>query len=96
MANSIVLTNTLETILTEAGFTSQHAIIVAADLIRQVQKCPADTALIGIISRRVPIEMMRQILAAMPMATAALCYARLIAFGLTAAEIKNLIPQVPA
>ena len=85
--------NTLEGLLERAGYPTDHAIIWADMLLRQVQPSVADSTLVCTLIRRASVEVVRDALAEMPPHIYALCLARMVAFGMTEDEIKRLMPQ---
>ena len=93
-ANSLVLKNTLESVLEAAGYPPDHAVTWAEILLRQVQSSTADNTLTACLIRHAPVTAVREAIAEMAPHIAALCYARLAFFGMTEAEIKRLMPEV--
>ena len=86
-------TNTLESVLETAGYPPEHAVTWAEILIRQAGASPVDSALIGFLVRSASPESVRKALAEMPPHVLSLCYARMVAFGMTENEITRLMPE---
>lgn len=84
--------NALESLLETAGYPPEHAVTWSRVLLDQVNASPIDNALIGFLFRSAPADSVRDAIKQMPEPHAVLCYARMVAFGMTVDEIRALMP----
>lgn len=80
--------HTLSCVLATAGYPPG----LAPALLARVNASPADNALVGFLIRQSRPASVRRALAEMPAHARSLCYARMVAFGMTEDEITRLMP----